>query len=84
MVKRAPIPYRAGKAINSVCSVALHACNQVAVTYVVLNFLQRGTYLGVCQHFCAQILWSDFVYIRVGRFFYRAVCKTNTRTRIGD
>ena len=46
----------------SVCSVALHACNQVAVTYVVLHFLQRGTYLGVCQHFCGQILSSDFVH----------------------
>jgi hypothetical protein len=26
-----------------------------------LPFLQQGTYLGVCQHFCGQILWSDFV-----------------------
>jgi hypothetical protein len=28
---------------------------------LLLPFLQQGTYLGVCQHFCGQILWSDFV-----------------------
>jgi hypothetical protein len=47
-----------------------------------------GTYLGVCQQFCEQIMWSDFVsrlcLLKLFKYFYQAVCKTNTGTHVGD
>ena len=53
------------------------------VCVVVLNFLQRGTYLGVCRHFCGQILSSDFVHIRVGNFFIEPSAKPTRARALG-
>jgi hypothetical protein len=66
-----------GAVVDVLCGVMCYVC-----------FLQRGTYLGVCQQFCRQILSSDFVVrfclLKLSKYFYRAVCKNNTRTRVGD
>jgi hypothetical protein len=71
MGKRAPIPYR-----QSYLPVRTLVC---AVC---------GTYLGVCQPLCEQILLSDYVdrfcLLNLSKYFYRAVCKNNTRMRVGD
>jgi hypothetical protein len=55
-------------------------CGNVLLCALLLPFLQRGTYLGVCllSPFCGQILSTKRF-----KYFYQAVCKTNTRRRVG-
>ena len=40
----------------------LCASSRCVVCVLLLAVCERGTYLGVCQHFCGQILSSDFVH----------------------